>query len=74
MTREAINKLNVKQQAYCETMSALIARFRERELKEEFERKSGKLRGYLEGLCHCEVITNTEVSVLYSWYFSKDRS
>lgn len=73
MTREALNKLNEKQMSYCKTMSALIAKARENSLKEEFEKKSGKLRGFLECLCQMEVINGTELKALYLWFFSKDR-
>lgn len=74
MTREALNKLNEKQMNYCKTMSALIARARENSLKEEFERKCGKLRGFLECLCQMEVINKTELKALYLWFFSEDRN
>lgn len=73
MTREALNKLNEKQMSYCKTMSALIARAREKSLKEEFERRCGELRGFLECLCQMEVIKGTESRVLYLWFFSENR-
>lgn len=74
MLKEALKKLNTKQEAYCETMSALIARYRMQGLKEEYERKCGKLRGYLECLLHMEVITKCEMMGLYAFYFSEDRT
>ena len=59
MVREALNKLNEKQK---------------NALKEEFERNSGKLRGFLECLCQMEVITGAELKSLYLWFFAKDRN
>lgn len=50
-------------------MSALIERFRAKGLKEEYERKCGKLRGYLECLSDMDVITTSEMINLYGYYF-----
>lgn len=74
MTKKALEKLNEKQMAYCKTISALIARARTNGLKEEFERNSGKLRGFLECLCQMEVITGEEVKTLYLWFFADNRN
>jgi hypothetical protein len=74
MTREALKKLNEKQANALNTYSALIERARVNGLKEEFERNSGKLRGFLECLCQMEVITGAELKSLYLWFFEKDRS
>ena len=73
MVREALQKLNEKQLNYLSTISAFIERARTNSLKEEFERNSGKLRGFLECLCQMEVITGTEVKSLYLWFFETDR-
>lgn len=74
MVREALNKLNEKQKNALCTYSALIERARKNALKEEFERNSGKLRGFLECLCQMEVITGAELKSLYLWFFEKDRN
>lgn len=73
MTREALNKLNEQQMNYCTTLSVLIARDRENEAKELFEKDKGKLRGYLECLEQMEVLTNYEMKSLYLWFFSESR-
>ena len=73
MVRKALQKLNEKQLNYLSTISALIERARTNSLKEEFERNSGKLRGFLECLCQMEVITGAEVKSLYLWFFEADR-
>lgn len=73
MTREALNKLNEQQLKYCTTLSVLIARDRENGAKEQCEKDSGKLRGYLECLEHMEVLTNYEMRSLYLWFFSENR-
>lgn len=74
MVREALKKLNEKQLNALNTYSALIERARKSALKEEFERNSGKLRGFLECLCQMEVITGAELKSLYLWFFAQDRS
>ena len=74
MIRTALQKLNEKQIGALSTYSALIERARKRGLKEEYEKNSGKLRGFLECLCQMEVITGTELKGLYLWFFEKDRS
>lgn len=74
MVKEALNKLNEKQLNALNTYSALIERARRCTLNEEFERNSGKLRGFLECLCQMEVITGSELKSLYLWFFEKDRS
>lgn len=74
MIRTILNKLNEKQLDTLRTYSALIERARANRLKEEFERNSGKLRGFLECLCQMQVITGTELKSLYLWFFEEDRS
>ncbi len=73
MTREALNKLNEQQLKYCKTLSVLIARDRGNGAKEQYEKDSGKLRGYLECLEQMEVLTNYEMKSLYLWFFSENR-
>lgn len=73
MTREALSKLNEKQMNYCTTLSAIIERAKINGLKEEFEKSSGKLRGFLECLCQMEVIKGHEVRALYMWFMEKNR-
>ena len=46
MTREALNKLNEKQMQYCITMSVIIDRDRKAGAKAQYEKDSGKLRGF----------------------------
>ena len=74
MTKQALAKLNEKQLNYLKTMSVLIDRARENNLKAEFERNTGKLRGYLECMCQNEIISRIELKALYLWFFKKDRS
>lgn len=74
MTKEALRKLNEKQMEYCETMSALIERHRKAGAKEQYERDSGKLRGYLECLEQIGTIKQSELKVLYLWFFAEDRN
>lgn len=74
MTEKALNKLNERQLAYCKTESYLIVRARERGVKLELERHSGKLRGFLECLCQMGVINGSELKTLYLWFFSEDRT
>lgn len=74
MTREALNKLNKKQMEYCKTMSFIIDRARVNGLREEFEKASGKLRGFLECLCQMEIIKGFEVRALYMWFMEKNRT
>lgn len=74
MIKKTLEKLNEKQLNYLKTISVLIERSRKNKLKEEFERNSGKLRGFLECLCQMEIITGNEVKTLYLWFFEKDRS
>lgn len=74
MMKKALEKLNDKQLNYCKTSSFIINRARVNNLKEEYERQSGKLRGFLECLCQMEVITGNELKSLYLWFFEADRS
>ena len=74
MTEQALAKLNEKQLNYLKTISVLIDRARENNLKAEFERNAGKLRGYLECMFQNEIITGIELKALYLWFFENDRS
>lgn len=73
MTKNALAKLNEKQLEYCNVLSFIIDRARENGLKAEFEKNSGKLRGFLECLCQMEIISGSDVKTLYLWFFSKNR-
>ena len=73
MTSKALGKLNDKQMEYCKTMSSIIDRAKTNGLKEEFEKNSGKLRGFLECLCQMGVIEGVELKALYLWFMSKKR-
>lgn len=74
MIKKTLEKINESQASALKTYSALIERARKNGLKEEFERNSGKLRGFLECLCQMGVITGAELKSLYLWFFEKDRS
>lgn len=74
MVKKALEKLDQKQIRYLQTISALIDRARKKGLKEEYERNSGKLRGFLECLTQMEVITGSDLKSLYLWFFEEDRS
>lgn len=74
MIRKALKKLNEENLHTLNNYSAAIERARVNRLKEEFERYSGKLRGYLECLSDMEVITRAELKSLYLWFFEEYRS
>ena len=74
MTREALNKLNEKQMNYCTTLSVLIARDKNNSNKLQYEKDSGKLRGFLDCLMQMNIITLSEMKALYLWFFTEDRS
>ena len=74
MVKSALEKLNERQIQALKTYSALISRAKENRLKAEFERNSGKLRGFLECLCQSGFISGSELKSLYLWFFEKDRS
>lgn len=74
MTREALNKLNEKQMNYCTTLSVLIARDKNNSNKLQYEKDSGKLRGFLDCLMQMNIITVSEMKALYLWFFTEDRS
>ena len=71
--RKALKNLNKRQLHYLGTISALIEGARTNSLKEELERNSGKLRGFLDCLWQMEVITGAEEKTLYLWFFEADR-
>lgn len=73
MTEKALKKLNEKQINYCNSLSVLIARDRENGLKDQCEKDSAKLRGYLECMEHMEIISGSEMKALYLWFFSENR-
>lgn len=73
MTRTALEKLNEQQLEYCKTISFIIDRARQNGLKPEFERASGKLRGFLECLLQMGIITGSDCKALYLWFFSENR-
>lgn len=73
MTKEALNKLNDKQMEYCKTLSKLIDRAKTNGLKEEFEKTSSKLRGFLECLCQMEIIKGIELKALYLYFMTEKR-
>lgn len=73
MTREALNKLNSNQMKYCVTMSAIIDRDRKAGAKKQYERNSGKLRGFLECLMLMEIIRVHEMKALYLWFHTENR-
>ena len=73
MTKETLNKLNNKQMEYCKTLSILIDRAKTNGLKEEFEKTSGKLRGFLECLCQMEIIRGSELKALYLYFMTEKR-
>lgn len=73
MTKKALEKLSEEQIKYLKTMSALLDQARKNNLKEEFERNAGKLRGFLECMCQMKIISNIEVKALYLWFFEKNR-
>ncbi len=74
MTREALNKLNEKQMQYCITMSVIIDRDRKAGAKAQYEKDSGKLRGFLECLMQMEIIKPHEMKALYLWFFTENRN
>jgi len=73
MTKNALAKLNEKQLEYCKVLSFIINRARENALKAEFEKSSGKLRGFLECLCQMGIISGAELKTLYLYFFSENR-
>ena len=46
MTKKALKKLSEEQLEYLKTASVLLDQARKNNLKEEFERNAGKLRGF----------------------------
>ena len=74
MVKKALDKLNANQLAYCKTQSCLISLARANGSNLDFEKHSGKLRGFLECLCQIGLINGIELRSLYMWFFSEDRS
>lgn len=73
MTRKAIEKLNNKQLKRLTFYANEMRKFNdmakiEYRWAEEAERMSKKIRGYLEALQDCEVITETEKKPLYLYF------
>lgn len=73
MTKKILLKLNDKQLHYCKTISSLINKDRKEGAHLQYEKDTGKLRGFLECLNQMNVITQNEMKTLYLWFFSKDR-
>lgn len=74
MIRKALEKLNEQQLKYMKTMSTLIACAKNNGAQLEFEKKTGKLRGYLECLEDMGIISQAELRSLYLWFVLEDRS
>lgn len=74
MTKKALKKLSEEQIEYLKTASVLLDQARKNNLKEEFERNAGKLRGFLECMCQMKIISDIEVKALYLWFFEKNRA
>lgn len=74
MTKKALKKLSEEQIEYLKTTSVLLEQARKNNLKEEFERNAGKLRGFLECMCQMKIISDIEVKALYLWFFEKNRA
>ena len=74
MTKKALKKLSKEQLEYLKTASVLLDQARKNNLKEEFERNAGKLRGFLECMCQMKIISDIEVKALYLWFFEKNRA
>ena len=74
MTKEALAKLNEKQMQYCLSMSAIIDIDRKAGAIEQYEKDTGKLRGFLECLTQMEIINPNELKALYLWFFTADRN
>ena len=73
MTRQALKKLNNKQLYRLNFYISEMQKFnkaaaKEHRWAEEAERMSKKIRGYVEALRDCEVITETEMRVLYLYF------
>lgn len=73
MTKEALLKLNEEQLNYCKTMSFLIDKDRKERAHLQYEKDTGKLRGFLECLKQMKIITVNEMRALYLWFFSENR-
>lgn len=73
MTKQTLEKLNDEQMNYCKAQSKIIDRTRKNGLKAEFEKNSGKLRGFLECMCQMKIITDTELKLLYLYFCSENR-
>lgn len=74
MTREALNKLNNKQMTYCTALSDLINYCKENGCNNNYERYSGKLRGYLECLHDIGILNHVETRGLYLYFLSENRN
>lgn len=73
MIKRALEKLSENQIRYCKTMSHIINSARDNEARFEYERYTGKLRGYLECLRDLNYISGLEMRDLYSWFLEKNR-
>lgn len=68
---DAFKKLNITHQEYVKMLSEYIKGARQRGAVDEFEQKKGKLRGYLECLANMQVITPSDMRVLYLYFSTK---
>ena len=73
MIKRALEKLNENQIRYCKMMSYIINSARDKNARFEYERYTGKLRGYLECLMELNYISGFEIRGLYSWFLEKNR-
>lgn len=74
MTREAIEKLNENQLDYCKTLSSFIATHKKSGKKENLERYTGMLRGYIECLHQMRVLNMVDAKAIYIFFYEEDRS
>lgn len=73
MIKRALEKLNENQIRYCKMMSYIINSARDKNARFEYERYTGKLRGYLECLTELNYISGFEMRSLYTWFLEKNR-
>ena len=59
---------------YCLILSSLISQSKENNCKNNYERYSEKLRGYLECLNDIGILNQVETRRLYLYFFSKNRN
>lgn len=69
---EALAKLDDRMRQWCTAQSVLIDCYRNSCLF-SYENHCGKLRGYLECLCQCDVIAPKDIRTLYIYFSIEDR-